>query len=92
MTDTQIAAVVHIAVTSAQRLVVALVVVHAARAAAVRELTLDDIDLAGRRISLVGHPQRLGEFVHGRCASGCSNGRPRGRTPRTGTSWSPRSP
>ena len=65
MTDTQIAAVAHIAVTPAQRLVVALVAVHAARAAAVRELTLDDVDLAGRRITLAGHPQRLGEFVHG---------------------------
>jgi hypothetical protein len=64
MTDTQIAAVAATAVTPAQRLVVALAVVHAARAAAIRELTLDDIDLAGRRITLAGHPQRLGEFVH----------------------------
>jgi hypothetical protein len=64
MTDTQIAAVAHTAVTPAQRLVVALVAVHAARAAAIRELTLDDVDLAGRHITLAGHPQRLGEFVH----------------------------
>lgn len=65
MTDTQIADVAHIAVTPAQRLVVALAAVHAARAGAIRELTLDDVDLAGRRITLAGHPQRLGEFVHG---------------------------
>jgi hypothetical protein len=64
MTDAQIAAVANTAVTPAQRLVVALVAVHAARATAIRELTLDDVDLAGRRISLAGHPQRLGEFVH----------------------------
>ncbi|WP_214408198.1 hypothetical protein [Pseudonocardia lacus] len=64
MTDAQIAAVADTAVTPAQRVVVALVAVHAARATAIRELTLDDIDLAGRRISLAGHPQRLGEFVH----------------------------
>ena len=36
----------------------------AGRAAAIRELTLDDVDLAGRHITLAGHPQRLGEFVH----------------------------
>jgi hypothetical protein len=65
MTDTQIAAVQATAVTPAQRLVVALVAVHAARAAAIRELTLDDVDLAGRHITLAGHPQRLREFVHG---------------------------
>jgi len=64
MTDTQIAAVGQTAVTPAQRLVVALVAVHAARAAAIRELTLDDIDLAARRIILAGHPQPLSEFVH----------------------------
>jgi len=64
MTDTQIAAVEHVAVTPARRLVVALVAVHAARAAAIRELTLDDVDLAGRRITLGGHSQRLSEFVH----------------------------
>jgi hypothetical protein len=65
MTDTQIAAVGHTAVTPAQRLVVALVAVHAARAAAIRELTLDDVDLAGRRITLAGHRQPLSELVHG---------------------------
>ncbi|WP_219420329.1 hypothetical protein [Pseudonocardia nigra] len=64
MTDTQIAAVEHVAVTPAQRLVMALVAVHAARAAAIRELTLDDVDLAGRRITLGGHSQRLSELVH----------------------------
>jgi integrase len=64
MSDTQIAAVAETAVTPAQRLVVALAAVHAARAAAIRALTLDDIDLAARRITLAGHPQRLGELVH----------------------------
>jgi hypothetical protein len=52
-----------LAVTPAQRLVVALAAVHAARATAIRELTLDDVDLAGRRIRLGGHVQRLPEFV-----------------------------
>lgn len=63
MTDAQIAAVRRVAVTPAQRLVVALAAVHAARATAIRELTLDDVDLAGRRIRLGGHFQRLPEFV-----------------------------
>ena len=91
MTDTQIAAVQRAAVTPAQRLVVALVAVHAARAAAVRELTLDDVDLAGRRITLAGHPQRLGEFVHEALREWLQQRQATGRTPRTGTSWSPRS-
>ena len=43
MTDAQIAAVARTAVTPAQRLVVALVAVHAARAAAVRKLTLEQV-------------------------------------------------
>lgn len=48
----------------AQRLVVGLVAVHAARAAAIRHLTLDDVDLDGRRIRLAGHVQPLSPFVH----------------------------
>jgi integrase len=64
MTDAQIAAVERVAVTPAQRLVVALAAIHAARASAIRELTLDDVDLPGRRIRLGGHSQRLSEFVH----------------------------
>ena len=52
------------AVTSpAQRLIVTLAAVHAARWAAIRDLTLDDLDLANRRITIAGHPQRLGELT-----------------------------
>ena len=51
MTDTQIGAVAHTTITPAQRLVVALVAVHAARAVGILKLTLDDIDLPGRRIT-----------------------------------------
>lgn len=64
LTDAEIAAVQRVAVTPAQRLVVALAAVHAARATAIRQLTLDDIDLAGRRIRLAGHVQPLSPFVH----------------------------
>jgi integrase len=64
MTDEEIAAVKEVAVTPDQRLVIALAAVYAARGKAIRELTLDDIDLAGRRITISGHRQRLTEFVH----------------------------
>ena len=37
--------------------------VHAARSQAIRELTLDDIDLPSRRITIAGHRQRLGELT-----------------------------
>jgi integrase len=64
MTDAEIRAIEHIAVTPPQRLVIALAAVHAARPTAVRHLTLDDLDLPNRRITLAGHTQRLGELTH----------------------------
>ena len=64
MTNEQIAAVQSVATTPAQRLTVALAGVHAARAATIRRLTLDDVDLAGRRICLGGHEQPLSPFMH----------------------------
>ncbi len=64
MTDEQIAAVKDVAVTPGQRLVIALAAVYAARAKAIRELTVDDIDLARRRITIGGHRQHLTEFAH----------------------------
>jgi integrase len=64
MTEAEVRAVEQIAVTPAQRLVVALAAVHAARAAPIRHLTLDDVDLPNRRITIAGHPQRLGELPH----------------------------
>jgi len=64
MTDTEIHTVEQLAVTPAQRVVVALAAVHAARTGAIRHLTLDDLDLPNRRITLAGHPQRLGELAH----------------------------
>jgi len=64
MTAEEIRAVKQAAVTPAQRLAIALAAVHAARPKAIRELTLDDIDLPGRRITIAGHRQRLGELTH----------------------------
>ena len=63
MTAEQIQAVEQAAVTPAQRLAIALAAVHAARPKAIRELTLDDIDLPSRRITLAGHRQPLGELT-----------------------------
>ncbi|MEV7236731.1 hypothetical protein AB0N06_22955 [Streptomyces sp. NPDC051020] len=64
MTDAEVLTVQRIAVTPAQRLIVALAAVHAARATAIRRLTLDDLDLPNRRITIAGHTQRLGELPH----------------------------
>jgi len=64
LTDDQAAAIGRAAVTPAQRLVVALVAVHAARPAAIRHLLVDDIDLAARRITLAGRAHQLVDLLH----------------------------
>ncbi|SDC73608.1 hypothetical protein [Actinokineospora iranica] len=64
MIDDQIVAVNRAVVTPMQRLVVALVVVHAARASTIRRLTLDDIDLSRRRLRINGAAQPMPELVH----------------------------
>ena len=63
MTAEQIRAVQQAAATPAQRLAIALAAVHAARPGAIRGLTLEDIDLPSRRISIAGHRQPLGELT-----------------------------
>jgi hypothetical protein len=63
MTNDEIRAVQQVAVNPAQRLIVALAAVHAARGAAIRHLLLDDLDLVNRRITIAGHAQRLGELT-----------------------------
>lgn len=64
LTDAEVRAVERLAVTPAQRLVIALAAVHAARPAAIRGLTLDDLDLPNRRITLAGHRKRLDELTY----------------------------
>ncbi|MER7813314.1 hypothetical protein [Streptomyces sp900116325] len=64
MTDPEVLAVQRIAVTPVQRLIVALAAVHAARATAIRSLTLDDLVLPNRRITIAEHGQRLGELPY----------------------------
>jgi integrase len=88
MTDAEIASVKKVAVTPAQRLVVALAAVYAARAMAIRQLTLDDVDLAAQLIRIGGHPHKLSEFVHHALVDLGSNiAIARGRIHRTATSW-----
>jgi hypothetical protein len=65
LTAGQIQAVQQAAVTPAQRLAITLAAVHAARPQAIRELTLDDLDLPSRRITLAGRPQPLSGFTRG---------------------------
>lgn len=62
MTDTEINAVEQLAVSPTERLVLALAAEHAARTSTIRHLTLDDVDLPNRRITIAGHNQRLGEL------------------------------
>jgi Domain of unknown function (DUF4158)/DDE superfamily endonuclease len=63
MTAEEIRTAGQAAATPAQRLAIALAAVHAARPGAIRGLTLEDIDLPSRRISIAGHRQRLGELT-----------------------------
>jgi integrase len=64
MADAEIRAAEQVATSPAQRLIAALAAVHAARSGAIRHLTLDDLDLPNRRITVAGHSQRLGELTH----------------------------
>lgn len=64
MTEAEVARVKKVAASPAQRLVIALAAVYAARAMTIRNLTLDDIDLSARRIKLGGHTHTLSRFVH----------------------------
>jgi integrase len=64
MTDEDIDAIKRAATTPVQRLVVALVAVYAARAAAVRALTLDDLDFTHRRLRISDTDHPMPELVH----------------------------
>jgi site-specific recombinase XerD len=70
MTDDEIAVVKRAAVTAVQRLTVALVTIYAARDTAVRQLTIDDLDLSRRRVRIDGSVQRMPELCTVCCASG----------------------
>lgn len=64
MGDDEIRAVEQLAASPAERVIVALAAEHAARTGTIRFLTLEDVDLPNRRITLAGHRQRLGELSY----------------------------
>jgi integrase len=64
MADEEIRAIEQQADDLAGRVIIALAAENAARTGAIRRLTLDDLDLANRRITLAGRRQRLGDLSH----------------------------
>ncbi|MGI5291173.1 hypothetical protein ACQEVF_48785 [Nonomuraea polychroma] len=64
MADEEIRAIEQQADDLAGQVIIALAAENAARTGAIRHLTLDDLDLANRRITLAGRPQRLGDLSH----------------------------
>jgi hypothetical protein len=62
--DDEIAATLAAAETPHARLAVALAAVHAARHGAIRALTLDDVDLGNRRLTIAGRTRPLDDLTH----------------------------
>lgn len=62
--DDEIAATIAAATTPQARLVVTLAAVHAGRHGAIRALTLDDVDLGNRRLTIAGRERPLDELTH----------------------------
>ncbi len=48
----------------ADRLIIALAAIHAARTAGIRHLQLDDLNLGNRRLTIAGHPRPLDDLTH----------------------------
>ncbi|MGH9121829.1 MAG: tyrosine-type recombinase/integrase [Acidimicrobiales bacterium] len=62
--DEEIAQTMEAASSPQARVFVALAAVHAARPGAIREMTLDDVDLANRRVTIAGRTRPLDDFTH----------------------------
>jgi integrase len=60
----QIQRTVAAATRPADRLILALAAVHAARCGAIRALQFDDVDLGNRRITIAGRPRPLDDLTH----------------------------
>ena len=86
MTEDEVRAVEQLAVHPAQRLIIALLAVHAARLISIQLLTLADVDLPNRRITLAGHRNDSASWPTERCRPGSTIVARPGRTPPTGTS------
>ncbi|MGH3029760.1 MAG: tyrosine-type recombinase/integrase [Gaiellaceae bacterium] len=82
----EITRTIEAATTPQAHLSVALAAVHAARPGAIRALTLDDIDLGNRRLTIAGRSRPLDEFTPTpSCASGSTTAADAGPTPPTRT-------
>jgi hypothetical protein len=55
---------IKVATTPADRLVLVLAAVHAARPKAIRELRIEDVDLGNRRLTIAGRVRPIDEFTH----------------------------
>lgn len=60
----EVQATIAAAARPADRLIIALAAIHAARAGAIRALQLEDIDLGNRRLNIAGRPRPLDELTH----------------------------
>ena len=86
MTEDEIRAVEQAITLPGQRLIVALAAVHAARWEAIRDLTLDDLDLPTGASPSPATPSASATSATRRCGRGLTTAAPPGRTPPTGTS------
>ena len=64
LSDAEIAQTIAAATSPQARVFVALAAIHAARPGAIRQMTLDDVDLANRRVTIAGRPRPLDELTH----------------------------
>ena len=64
LTTDEIAQTVEAAATPQARVFVVLAAVHGARPGAIRALTLDDVDLGNRRLTIAGRDRPLDELTH----------------------------
>jgi hypothetical protein len=86
----QVQATIGAAARPADRLIIALAAVHAARPGAIRALQLTDIDLGNRRLTIAGRARPLDELTRQVLLGWLDYRRTRWPTPPTRTCWSTR--
>jgi len=60
----EIARTIEVAISPQSRVVVALAAVHAARPGAIREMILDDVDIANHRVTIAEHSRPLDDLTY----------------------------
>lgn len=86
----QVQATIGAAARPADRLIIALAAIHAARPGAIRALQLTDIDLGNRRLIIAGRARPLDELTRQVLLGRLDTGEHAGPTPPTRTCWSTR--